>query len=611
VFYNYIMGKRLLKYGNGGRFAKDLLATGLNVLGDFTGLGDTLNTDTSNVENTVMRKINRASNNIVEPVASAAMPAVLNVAGLSVGIPGLGSMVQAGETGLGAIMPDQKEDASTVMNIDPRYQRMSDGGVIQLPDASETDTMPVDASGNPTSVSKRPPVAMLDSGEVVWNGYVFSQDLGFAEKAKRVLNRYKLRLGDDFSGKDRISKTQMNSELADLADEQERYKEDNGLEDSSEGYATGGKIHVKEENRGKFTSAADRRGMGVQEFASHVLANKDKYSPTMVKRANFAHNAAGWKHGASGMPLKLDEDPDKNPWNMSIGDFSVLAGNSPLQPRYQGPIVPGVVPAKNSTPTKSTSQPKVVAKNSGFSMGDDGYFGDIEPTIGLLPNKGSLTNQYTGKTNIPIATNKTLVKSSLPQVPTEVDTAGFRMGPDEYALLANAATLAARGINIAANRQKDFTPTSYSPALMNLEMERDTARRDAALSRRMLMNRYRNNRAAQLAALSSVDENMATAMSRSYVNEGTYNTEAINKQRQMTASSIDKMKELREMERASTAGAIDTMIADAGASVQSYYKDKINRKLQQNMMNMASEFSQYTFIPNGDGTFSIKKKTNG
>ena len=36
--------------------------------------------------------------------------------------------------------------------------------------------------------------------------------------------------------------------------------------------------------------------MGVQEFARHVLANKDKYSSTLVKRANFARNAKKFKH---------------------------------------------------------------------------------------------------------------------------------------------------------------------------------------------------------------------------------------------------------------------------------------------------------------------------
>lgn len=59
----------------------------------------------------------------------------------------------------------------------------------------------------------------------------------------------------------------------------------------------GSGIHIKEENKGKFTASAKSHGMGVQEFANRVLSNKDKYSPTLVKRANFARNAKKFKHG--------------------------------------------------------------------------------------------------------------------------------------------------------------------------------------------------------------------------------------------------------------------------------------------------------------------------
>lgn len=67
--------------------------------------------------------------------------------------------------------------------------------------------------------------------------------------------------------------------------------------------AEGGPINIKKKNRGKFTESANRAGMGVQEYARHILANKDKYSSTLVKRANFARNSAGWKH-AKGGPIK-------------------------------------------------------------------------------------------------------------------------------------------------------------------------------------------------------------------------------------------------------------------------------------------------------------------
>lgn len=58
--------------------------------------------------------------------------------------------------------------------------------------------------------------------------------------------------------------------------------------------ALGGPIHIKPSKRGTFTAAASRHNMGVQAFANRVLANKEDYSPAMVKKANFARNAARW-----------------------------------------------------------------------------------------------------------------------------------------------------------------------------------------------------------------------------------------------------------------------------------------------------------------------------
>ena len=56
-------------------------------------------------------------------------------------------------------------------------------------------------------------------------------------------------------------------------------------------------IHIKKSKRGTFTKAAKAHGSSVQGFANKVLrAPKGKYSAAMRKKANFAKNAAGWKH---------------------------------------------------------------------------------------------------------------------------------------------------------------------------------------------------------------------------------------------------------------------------------------------------------------------------
>jgi hypothetical protein len=61
-------------------------------------------------------------------------------------------------------------------------------------------------------------------------------------------------------------------------------------------YKKGGSIHIDKNKKGTFTAAATKHGKSVQAFASQVLANKENYSPAMVKKANFARNASKWKH---------------------------------------------------------------------------------------------------------------------------------------------------------------------------------------------------------------------------------------------------------------------------------------------------------------------------
>lgn len=61
-----------------------------------------------------------------------------------------------------------------------------------------------------------------------------------------------------------------------------------------------GGIHIKPSHKGLFTAKANKAGEGVQEYASHVMANKEDFSPATVKQANFARNASHWKHGDGG-----------------------------------------------------------------------------------------------------------------------------------------------------------------------------------------------------------------------------------------------------------------------------------------------------------------------
>lgn len=92
-------------------------------------------------------------------------------------------------------------------------------------------------------------------------------------------------------------------------------------------YGNGGGIHIDPSKKGTFTSAAKRHGMGVQEFASRVLSNKDDYSTAMVRKANFARNAAKW-HEEGG---DLNDNDPKDPYNSKDGWFRYWYENRPYQ----------------------------------------------------------------------------------------------------------------------------------------------------------------------------------------------------------------------------------------------------------------------------------------
>lgn len=90
-------------------------------------------------------------------------------------------------------------------------------------------------------------------------------------------------------------------------------------------------IYIKPSKRGTFTAAAKKHGKGVQEFAAQVMANKENYSPAMVKKANFARNAASWHEDGGLIPyeqgggLKRSEDygSKKKPYpSVKSSDFA-------------------------------------------------------------------------------------------------------------------------------------------------------------------------------------------------------------------------------------------------------------------------------------------------
>lgn len=158
---------------------------------------------------------------------------------------------------------------------------------------------------------------LVEEGETIANGnYVFSNRIQipdevakklrvpkgktFAEASKLIAKESE-ELPSDPIIKRALDENMMYLQAAQEQVKQQQAEQEKAIQAILTGqYADGGTINIKKENKGLFTKAAKRAGMSTQEYARHILANKDDYSTTLVKRANFARNAAGWQHGNGG-----------------------------------------------------------------------------------------------------------------------------------------------------------------------------------------------------------------------------------------------------------------------------------------------------------------------
>lgn len=143
-------------------------------------------------------------------------------------------------------------------------------------------------------------------------------------------------------------------------------------------YRSGGSIHIKDSKKGTFTAAAKKRGQSVQGFASKVLANKDNYSPAMVKKAVFAHNAPKWKHRLGGIVntlfrlgggTKLKATKRATKQNLGLENANKVGVNAPTAYRR--------LASESSQPSRTilSSEDKVVQKA-------------LESAISISPVKG-------------------------------------------------------------------------------------------------------------------------------------------------------------------------------------------------------------------------------
>lgn len=111
-------------------------------------------------------------------------------------------------------------------------------------------------------------------------GYNMQGDLIDYNKGKSVTEKEAKQRAKEYANRKKVNRTK---DAIDMLFKRDAFKD-------------GGSIHIAPSKRGTFTAAATKHGIGVQEFASRVLKNKEDYSPSLVKKANFARNASKWNH---------------------------------------------------------------------------------------------------------------------------------------------------------------------------------------------------------------------------------------------------------------------------------------------------------------------------
>lgn len=491
---------------------------------------------------------------MAKPIVSAINPVAGEVWGAATGL------ITAGLMATGEIEDPEKVAEEARKNAlrrasfqtDSKYQRMVNGGAIinDIPTSNAgTDTVPVDKMGSPITNNRARGVAMVDSGEVVKDGFVYSNQLkdgkkSFADMAREIMERYKMRLGKNLDGTDKVSKEQMDRDFADLADRQERYKEENGIEDNSEGYASGGKIQIAESKRGTFTSAAERRGMGVQEFASHVMANKEKYSPAMVKKANFAKNTAGWdkKWDGGGIDTSLMYGLEKSVVENGID-------NAPMTSLFSHGSVTPNFKSQESMMSDSIGSPDFSGSGSGT---------------------GSNWGQIAG-------------------------------------IGTQALTLGLRAYNIAKNA-KSTSPTGYGyvPKNISLAEQRSDLEREANIQRAQSRRLFSDNTTAQIASNTAINTELFKALNDSTMKERTENAYNQNRAAQFNAQARMQADEVKAREQGTKTQAYDALLRDASSLATGALRDKNVMASDTMRMKLLQEaYRNYTFSRKGPDDLQV------
>ena len=275
----------------------------------------------------------------------------------------------------------------------------------------------------------------------------------------------------------------------------------------------GGSINIKPSKRGTFTTAAKKRGMGVQEFAGKVMSNKDNYSPAMVKKANFARNAAKWNKKQYGGDLDFPTQGTVREQQQFLADAGFSPGN-----------IDGDWGAKTQ-----------LAHNAYMNSIAGTRMQNIDPYTQSLEKRQQLADEMYYSSPV-----DSLQVSQGLAPRTEATEALKNEGWQAYSGDISPWTMlpAALGSTAGLLLNKRYKPKDISlgrmvPEQINLESQRVAARNRAAAARATTARRLRDTGLTPGAYLgnmqtagSDIERNLGEQMSQSYLAEQTTNAQA-------------------------------------------------------------------------------------
>lgn len=578
---------KLKKYKNGGIFKQEsgkntLLLDALSAYGN-TMMGMYGIDPAFNVDNNFLDSADDVTNQIMRSGAQI---------GASIAAPGIGGALVSGAQGAigSAVNPSLAANQQPVqqqqqqLNIDPRFLKLAQGGPIvqENPQANGTDTMPIDAQGNPASVSGKKAIALTDSGEVIWNGYVFSDDSGYAKKAKKILNRYKLRLGKDFDRTDKLSSDQMNAELTELAQEQEKTRPQ--LEQvPMQGFQFGGLLPEDPPKSiyGGPVKFSDRRG---QTYPQDIATRSQGFD---IGLGQYNRLAPGYG--------VLSNEPITGQYNQS--DMQKYGQQA--------------TPVASSTNTTARNINKTAsALGGGYTGASTAFLGDyanlIEPTSQYIqPSSTEPFNPLKASTMAGLAAAGQIgsLSGNLDNSSSMVGGSSATSGVLDWAQDNPAAigagiqglSLAARAANLALSPDRPIQSRTYTPDQISLARQRDEARKQRDLTSAQLRRTNRSSRAAQIAGATALDQSLSGIIGQSYLSEEQYNVAERNRAYQYNALARERADQSTLQSDAARTMAYDRLISGAGNIGAGYSRSYQASQHDKAMLDiMGDAYSNFT-----------------